>query len=509
MKGEGRLKEWRVGASERRSTGPVARDAAIVVLLLGLITVLTLFTNTTTQGMTWHLLYRKLYYIPIMYAGFAFGRRGGLTAAIAAALLFAPHAYWSLGGLTGPRIDALFEIVMFLVVGVFFGYLRDLEESRKNDLRQVSRQLEEAYRTLEERALQLVNIQNYTQAILQSITAGVLTIGPDGSVATANLAAERMLGMREEEMVPRQLSVLLRNDGGIGANLSRILQGRTPKLVSDTQLVTLDGKTLHTQVSMSRMRDTEGRVLGAVVTLEDVSEVKALTDQLIRADRLAALGELTAGVAHEVRNPLGIIRASVQLVEEPSADPERIKDAVRIIKQEIDRLDRVIKALLDFGRPSAPTLRPTNVEDVIEDVVLFTRRFAGQARVDIDTEYAAGIPLVWADADQLKQVFVNLVSNAVQAMEEDGGKITVRVWDDDAFVFASVKDTGPGISQADLMKIFDPFYSTRDAGTGLGLTIVHRIIDQHGGRIEVESAAEGGTVFTVVLPVAHMKEGSS
>ena len=522
MKNGWSLKESRIRLWDERSRGSVARDAGIVVLLLGLVTVLQMFTNNTVQGLAWHLLYQKLYYVPIMYAGYAFGRRGGVTAALAAALLFAPHAYlryMALAGLSGATINsayqvvllygAAYEIVMFVAIGLLFGYLRDLEEHRKNDLREVSRQLEEAYRTLEERALQLVNVQNYTQAILRSITAGVVTVGPDGSVATVNLAAERMLGMHEEEMVPRHLSVLLRNDGGIGSNLDRILQGRTPRLVSDTQLVTLGGKTLHTQVSMSRMRDTDGRLLGAVVTLEDVSEIKALTDQLIRADRLAALGELTAGVAHEVRNPLGIIRASVQLVEESRGDSERTKDAARIIKQEIDRLDKVIKALLDFGRPSAPTLRPTNVEEVIADVVLFTRRFAGQAHVAIETEYAAGLPLVWADADQLKQVFVNLVSNAVQAMEEEGGAILLKVWDDDGFVFVSVRDTGPGISGDDLPKIFDPFYSTRDAGTGLGLTIVHRIIDQHGGRIEVESGAGEGTTFTVVLPAAQVREGGS
>jgi signal transduction histidine kinase len=214
------------------------------------------------------------------------------------------------------------------------------------------------------------------------------------------------------------------------------------------------------------------------------------------------MGELTAGVAHEVRNPLGIIRASVQLVEDAHGDGARVREATGIIKQEIDRLDRVIKALLDFGRPSAPTLRPTNVEDVVTDVVLFTRRFAGQARVEIETEYAAGLPLVSADADQLKQVLVNLVSNAVQAMERTGGSIKVRVWDDDGFVFMSIADTGRGITPEELERIFDPFYSTRDDGTGLGLTIVHRIIDQHGGRIEVESEADVGTTFTVALPAA-------
>ena len=132
---------------------------------------------------------------------------------------------------------------------------------------------------------------------------------------------------------------------------------------------------------MARMRDVGGRVFGAVVTLEDVSEVRALTDQLIRADRLAAMGELTAGVAHEVRNPLGIIRASVQLVEDSRSDPVRVRDATSVIKQEIDRLDKVIKALLDFGRPSAADARDHERRGRREDVVLFTRQFAGQAHV--------------------------------------------------------------------------------------------------------------------------------
>jgi two-component system sensor histidine kinase AtoS len=499
-------RRWPRGVPSRSRDQSVVRDAAIVVLMLSAITVLNLFTNTTVHGMVLHLLYRRLYYVPVMYAGFAFGRRGGVTAAVAAMLLFAPHAQWTLGGLFGSRIDNLYEIVMYLVVGYFFGWLRDLEERRTTDLRHVSSQLEAAYATLEERALELVHVKDYTQAILRSITSGVITVGPDGSVATANPAAERMLGMPEEELVPKRLETLFDDPGDLGTVLQRVLSGRVPKLVVDTQLVTRGGTTIHAQVSISRMRDVGGRALGAVVTIEDVSEVKALTDHLIRADRLAALGELTAGVAHEVRNPLGIIRASVQLVEDAHTDPERAREATRVIKQEIDRLDKVIKALLDFGRPSTPTLRPTNIEDVVADVVLFTRRFAGQARVDIETEYAASMPLVSGDADQLKQVFVNLVSNAVQAMEGSGGTIKVRVWDDDGFVFVSVTDTGKGIPPEDLGKIFDPFYSTRDDGTGLGLTIVHRIVDQHGGRIEVESVPGAGTTFTVALPSAGERE---
>ncbi len=493
-------------APPRTTRRSETRDVALIVVLLAAVTVLHLFTTTAPQAMPMHLLYRKLFYLPIMYAGFVFGRRGGFITAVAASLLFALHATVSLGGLLGTHIDNLYEIVMYLAVGVMFGWLRDMSEVKTMDLRQLSRQLEDAYRKLEERAIQLVNIQDYTQSILRSITSGVVTVGPDGSVATANPAAERMLGVREVDIVPRRIGTLFAEDSGLDDEVNKVLRGRIPKSVKDLRLVTRAGKVLHVQASTSRMRDVDGRILGAVVTIEDVSEVKALTDQLIRADRLAAMGELTAGVAHEVRNPLGIIRASVQLVEESGCERDRVLEATSVIKQEIDRLDRVIKALLDFGRPSKPYLRLTDMGEVIEDVVLFTRRFAGQSKVTISAANIAGLPKIMADPDQMKQVFVNLISNAVQAMEGTGGAINVSGRSEDGFLSIIVSDNGPGIPAADMKKVFDPFYSTRDAGTGLGLTMVHRILDEHDGHIEVKSTLGEGTTFTVSLPVFQTGE---
>ncbi len=484
------------------------RDAAIILGLIATITLLHILAMDSRASLPWHMLFKRLYYIPIIYAGFTFGRRGGFFTASAAGLLWALHAHVNaaLGGLLGNHFDNLYEIVMFIAVGLLFGWLRDLEEARTRDLRQVSTQLEEAYRTLEERAIQFMNVQEYTQSILRSITAAVITVGPDGSIATANPAAERILSQPEAEMVPRRIRTLFAEDGGLDEDIMKVLEGRLPRLVRDMRLVTRGGRVLHAQVSTSRMRDVSGRVLGAVVTLEDVSEVKALTDQLIRADRLAAMGELTAGVAHEVRNPLGIIRASVQLVEESGADRERVLQATGVIKQEIDRLDKVIKALLDFGRPSKPHRVLTDVGPVIDDVVLFTRQFAGRSNVSIQAAGTKGLPLVLADADQLKQVFVNLVSNAVQAMENRGGTIRLVPSNDDGFVSIAVTDDGPGIPPGDLTKIFDPFYSTRDDGTGLGLTMVHRIVDEHDGHIEVKSTLGEGASFVVSLPIARSAE---
>lgn len=477
------------------------RAVAIIAGMLVAVSILHLYTNTLGDNIALHLLYRRLYYVPILYAAFVFGKRGGALAALAASVPFAMHAQMSLGGLMGQHVDNGLEIVMYFVVGMLFGALRDMEERKTKDLRQVSVRLEDAYRKLEERAIQLINIQDYTQSILRSITSGVLTVGPDGSVTTVNPAAERMLGISEYDIVPKPIGSVFRDDGGLSGDVEKVLSGRLPLTLHELKLVTRGGRSVDVQASTSRMRAVGGRILGAVVTIEDVSEIKALTEQLIRADRLAAMGELTAGVAHEVRNPLGVIRASVQLLEDANCDPSRTHEAADVIKQEIDRLDRVIKALLDFGRPSKPTFVRTDVGSVIEDVLLFTLRFAHQSDVTIEQKVAQDIPVVVADPDQLKQVFLNLVTNAVQSMEETGGKIVIETESDGDFVYVSIADTGPGIPASSLGKVFDPFFSTRDAGTGLGLTIVHRIIDQHDGHIEVGSGPEG-TVFRVSLPVA-------
>ena len=481
------------------SAGRRVQAIVIIVAMLAVIAGLDRFTSSMVGGVPLYLLHRRLYYVPIVYAAFVFGKRGGILTALAATFPFAVHAQLSFRFPLGLGFENLVEIASFFVVGLLFGAMRDSEEQRASDLQGVSVQLEKAYEKLEERAVQLINIQDYTQSILRSITSGVLTVGPDGSVATSNPAAERMLGMSEFEMVPRPISSLFHSDGGISTDVTKVLAGRLPLAMREATLEMVNGREVHVQASTSRMRAVGGSILGAVVTLEDVSDIKALTAQLIRADRLAAMGELTAGVAHEVRNPLGVIRASVQLLDDAKIDQARIHEAAEVIKQEIDRLDRVIKALLDFGRPSKPTLVKTDITSVLEDVVLFTDRFAKQHGVHIEERFADELPSVLGDPDQLKQVFLNLVTNAVQAIGDSPGLIVIETRSEGDYVETTILDDGPGISAHDLPKVFDPFFTKRAEGTGLGLTIVHRIIDEHEGHIEVESSATG-TIFKVTLP---------
>ena len=229
------------------------------------------------------------------------------------------------------------------------------------------------------------------------------------------------------------------------------------------------------------------------------ADAAGLRERRDRGEMMTVMGRGAAEVEQGLDDPLGIIRASVQLMEDAECSRERVREAAEVIKQEIDRLDRVIKALLDFGRPATPTMRPVAVSQVLEDVALFSRTFASRAHVQIVERYSDTAPDVVADPEQLKQVFVNLISNAVQAMP-GGGTLTIETGADEGFVFIRFSDTGPGIPDEMRDKIFDPFVSTRDDGTGLGLTIVHRIVDEHDGHIEVASEPGNGTTFTVWLP---------
>ncbi len=479
-----------------RGREPKTHLVALGVMLVA-VTALHLYTDPSLGPL--HLLYRRLYYIPIFYAAFVFGIRGGVATAIAASVLIVPTVL--MGAEAGDLFDGVNEIAMYLLIGGLFGWMRAVEDSRTEDLHQVGVQLEQAYARLEERAVELVTIQEYTSSILQSITAAVVTVGPDGSVATVNTAGERMLGVPERDMAPKPFSMVVQDDGGVSGEIAKVLEGRVPRTVRDTIIRTHGGRELHVQAAVSRMQATDGRIFGAVVTMEDVSEVKTLTAQLLRADRLAALGELTTGVAHEVRNPLGIIRATIQLLGEQCLEPTRVDESVSIITQEVDRLDRVVKALLDFGRPWTPTLMRGSVNRLLEEVVLFTDKWASRSDVDIDVTYAEDLPQIMLDPHQIKQVFVNLISNAVQSMELEGGRLAISTELTDGFVAIRFTDDGLGLDTETVHKVFDPFFSTREDGTGLGLAIVHRIVDDHHGHIELSRSQGEGAVFTVNLPV--------
>lgn len=483
-----------------RSAAAVYRDVAIVVAGLVVISLLHYYTDVRAYSL--HVLFRRLYYLPIIYAAFRFGLRGGVVAAVASSVLFIPHAEMSLGGLLGSYgSENGLEVILFNVVGLTTGMLATAARREVARSQEVSEELERAYSHLEDRALQLARVREYVESILNSVVSGVFTIDIAGEVAMANPAAHRILGHEAGSLRGTRMCDLWREDGGLCEQVELVLSGRRELAGGEVDAVSAAGRALSLATHVTRLVDTDGDTLGAVVTMEDQTEFKALTEQLIRADRLAALGELVAGVAHEIRNPLAVIKGSLQVYEQTGRSPDELTELTDVVGQEIERLDVVIKALLDFGRPAPPQIRPVDLGRLMAETITLAGKYAEQQGVDVVVAPVHGTPPVMADADQLKQVMVNLITNAVQAMPE-GGTVTLGARPEGDMVTLTVADEGTGISDGELGKIFDPFHTGREDGTGLGLTIVHRIIDEHGGRISVDSRVGKGTTVTIRLPVA-------
>ncbi|MBI3399316.1 MAG: HAMP domain-containing protein [Deltaproteobacteria bacterium] len=239
-----------------------------------------------------------------------------------------------------------------------------------------------------------------------------------------------------------------------------------------------------------------------------ITEMQRLTEermtmerQLFHADKLVSLGELSAGIAHEIGNPLAAIKTVIQAMDEETPFAEEQREYMKRILKEVDRLAAFLKTFSAFAHPSINQSARCRVDSVLKDVIFLVRNEAQKHNIEIDYMMRKDTPEVIIDSDQLKQIFINLILNAIQAMQ-DGGKIAVSIENlDGKGVKISVSDTGPGIPQEIIGKIFDPFFTTKPSGTGLGLAIVHRIINEHKGEIEVKSEVGKGTIFTVNLPV--------
>ncbi|MHB1390431.1 MAG: ATP-binding protein [Thermoleophilia bacterium] len=478
------------------------RDAALVAVTLALISYFHYFPlhlDFMSQD-TYHILLRRLYYIPILYAALRFGLRGGLITSLSASLLFAPHAAESMGGFTGKTsVDNLFEIVLYNVMGLTTGLVVD--SRRRQALRY--EEVVKLNKEIEDRESAIRHMQSYTESILNSISSGVISCDRRGIVVTANPAALALMSLHEEDIIAFPLNKIFAGHGELLQAARLILSGEQKRATLESSIKTAD-RTLTLAVRITPHR-SRGQTVGIVITLEDLTEVRDLTAQLLRAEKLTGLGELVAGVAHEVRNPLGVIRASVQMIEQEMEAGCAAAELTHVMLQEIDRLDAVVNTLLDFGRPSESQFGTVDPAQVLDEVALLTTQFARQQRVEIVRRYPEHLPGIRADEARLKQVCVNLITNAIQSMPQ-GGTLTLAAVVRDGYLRLSFADTGIGIAADERKLIFDPFHTTRAEGSGLGLSIVHRIVDAHNGFITVDSEPDRGSTFTVGLPLASTTE---
>lgn len=225
-------------------------------------------------------------------------------------------------------------------------------------------------------------------------------------------------------------------------------------------------------------------------------------EQIKRADRLSAIGELSASLAHEIRNPLASIDGATNLMESDQTPPEMRRTSLGIIRKEVQRLNRLLTNLLDFARPRKPEFQAVHPDRLIEATIALINHSAQQKGVTVRKDVRPDVPAFQCDPEQMKQVVLNLGINAVQAMTRPG-EIVLSARQHNAAVILSVRDQGPGVDEQDLDKIFNPFYTTKDAGTGLGLSVVYQIVTQHGGVVAAERNPDGGMTFSLTIPVEH------
>lgn len=344
--------------------------------------------------------------------------------------------------------------------------------------------------------------QSYADMVVESLAVGVIVIDPRGFIGICNSAAAEILGIDAAVAVgqpyDRALSII---DGGEVNSVMRFVQKTGKRCLGHLLDVAVD-KGHRRTVKLTATPFLAGEGVEVALTLEDVTAERHWAQEALRSDRLAALGRLAAGIAHEIRNPLTSIRGFAQRLSRRVIDHSEEERYISIIVEEVDRLNRVVSALTEFSKPSLGIRRVIDIDDILEKAVLLSA-VDMRERITVVKQVEPDLPELDGDPERLRQALINVLVNAVQAMP-DGGMLCISAAQDGQrpVIRISVTDSGVGIPESDLEHIFDPFYTTKEAGTGMGLAISHQILADHGGELMVASAEGEGTTVILELPTS-------
>jgi len=351
---------------------------------------------------------------------------------------------------------------------------------------------------------QLSMEKHRAENILESSPNGIITLSGGGFVRSVNRKAERILEIDREKMLGKLTFAI--GDDRVEKVLDIALQKDPRHSTVEAGLVRKSGEDSILEIVTSSVKRLEGESAEVIIMFRDITEAKKSKEIIRRMDRLSSLGQLSAGIAHEIRNPLSGIKLNLQMlskkIKEDPASIEKISDSL----EGICRINNLIKSVLSFARPAAPKFKRDYLQRVLRDTVSIMESQLKRKKIRVTTDLPAAVPAISFDENQIRQVFVNLLLNAVEAMPE-GGTIKITGSMDNyepgkpGLFRLVIADNGAGIRQDLLPKIFDPFFTTKPEGTGLGLSIAHKILEQHKVIIEVESSDGGGAVFTLTFPM--------
>lgn len=401
------------------------------------------------------------------------------------------------------------------MIRYFSANINPLTENKKlSGMVGVARDVTEKY-NLESK---IANLESFTQSIVTSMGSGLITVDQERRITFFNAAAEEILGFRAEEVLYRSIDDIFAN-GESTTMLPKETQNHDPVFGQEMEISNASGNKVHIGFSHTPWLDRADHFLGTIITFRDISESKRMQIEMVRMDRLASLGILAAGLAHEIRNPLAGIKTMAQALEEEVADDDPQLEYLHRIVRQVNRLDELLKAFFSYARPRPPIKKLHQLPDIVHEVSVLLAKRLKSKKVVFKESYSKNLKPVLVDLNQIQQVFLNLIINALDALP-NGGELTISAKNIKAhavrmerrgrsyrkpqeklpFVEVKIADTGIGIKPEHFESIFDPFFTTKPKGIGLGLSIVYRIIEEHGGEITINSELGKGSIFTILLP---------
>jgi PAS domain S-box-containing protein len=380
----------------------------------------------------------------------------------------------------------------------------NLEQKFEQINKELELKNEELKQTIEEKE----KVKNYLRNILESLTTGVVVTALDGKITTLNRCAEIFWDISQDQVVGKDIKFLFAD-----LNIVDWKVFRNEYLPDTGKKVNVKDRII--EIFVSPMRAERGEIIGTVFILRDITRIEKLEEMAKRTEKLVAMGEMAANIAHEIRNPLGSIELFASLLMKDQKDKTHQGRLSHIITS-VKNMDNKISNLLLFTTQKNPMMRDINLHRIMKEVLRFSDPIIRQEGITLSVNYSAVDPYVRGDAEMLKQVFLNILLNSIQAMV-DGGSLRIEtivsherevVSTGNRNVEVRISDTGVGIPRENLKKIFDPFFSTRERGSGLGLAIVHNIVHIHNGSIDVESKENEGTIISILLPLIQETQKS-
>lgn len=348
--------------------------------------------------------------------------------------------------------------------------------------------------------------QQYLKSILITSDSAIMMVDENEKFIAWNSGAEKIFGYSESEVIGKPSSFLLPEGEKYEKELKQIKESAKKSSftkILETERKAKDGRILSVKLSVSKLPGNNGEYSGRAIVIKDFTEFKKLQAQIDQSEKLAVIGQLAAGVAHEIGNPLASISSLVQLLQRKTQD-SFFNEQLSNIKENIDRITKIVRELVDFSRPPSYEKALQDISDIVKTAVGIVKYDKRVRKVKFETDLKPFLPKVNVAADQILQVFVNIMINALDAIQGNG-TIHVKSNHDKKNIFIDITDNGCGMDEPIIKKIFDPFFTTKEVGkgTGLGLSVSYGIIKQFNGEIKVKSKLNEGSTFTVLLPIAN------